>query len=256
MDTVFYVVKDGVQIYMLTDWGQLTMDDVKTWVTVLKETGVPKGDGTNLPVCDFDNDNLIWSGAAIKNSITVKLWDEIETDLEYGATGPEILVAIFNRFQHSSSSAARALISKLQELRLVREPGMNVDNFSVKVSDIVQCLEGNHRTSIPDDLSTLVAQCYLDTDVDEFKLAASALFNHVDVNPKAVTWRQIIQELKNKYCSLEGLNHWPHKSKRSQAEEITALKGTINTLQQKVNGFEKAKTHGGGTGNRRTCFQC
>ena len=69
---------------------------------------------------------------------------------------------------------------------------MNVDTFSKKVSDLVGQIEGNHKQSIPADLTSLVAQCYLDTDVDEFKLGASELFNKLDKNPKAMSWRAVI----------------------------------------------------------------
>jgi hypothetical protein len=146
------------------------------------------------------------------------------------------------------------LITKLQALKLVKEPGMNVDTFSKKVADLVQQIEGNHKRSIPDDLSTIVATCYLDTDVDEFKMEASSIFNMVDQNPRCKSWRSIIQQLKDKYRSLDGLNRWPHKGKKSQADEISALKVTIDTLQQKVNEFQK----GGSDGNqdKRECHNC
>jgi len=93
-------------------------------------------------------------------------------------------------------------------------------------------------------LSTIVSTCFLDTDVDEFKMEASSIFNKVDRNPQSMTWREIIQLLKDKYRSLEGLNRWPHKGKKSHADEISVLNGTISTLQQKVNEFSK------GNGNK------
>ena len=57
---------------------------------------------------------------------------------------------------------------------------MNVNTFSKKVSDLVGQIEGNHKRSIPTDLTSLVAQCYPDTDVDELKLSASEIFNKLD----------------------------------------------------------------------------
>jgi hypothetical protein len=261
MDTVFHVIVrplngPAFEKYLLNEWGDISLEEVLLWLLELKN-GVFGEDGERSPVCEFDMDNLIWSAEMIKNSITVKLWEEIESDLEYGATGPEIFMAVIKRFLHSSSSAARMLISKLQALRLVKEPGMNVDTFSKKVADLVQQIEGNHKRSVPEDLSTIVATCYLDTDVDEFKMEASGIFNQVDHNPKSMHWRQIIQQLKDKYRSLDGLNRWPHKGKKSHADEISALKGTINTLQQKVNGLNKSKgNQENGGGNERKCFNC
>lgn len=256
MDTVFHVVLDTLpssEKFLLTDWGDLTMVEVREWVDQLK-VGVLKDDGTRLSVCQFDLDNLDWSAQMLKNSITVRLWEEIESDLEYGATGPEIFVAIMSRFQHSSTSAARALVSKLQGMKLVKEPGMNVDTFSKKVSDLVQQILGNHKRSIPEDLTCLVAQCFLDTDVDEFKMAASAIFNKVDRNPNSMTWRAIITDLKDKYRSLVGLNRWPHKNKKTSTDELSALKGTINMLTQKVDNLRSGQNQA--EKSKRKCFNC
>ena len=110
MDTVYYVVLRPMgqpvnEKYLMTDWGDLRSTEVQNWVRELK-TGFINSDGSVCDVCEFDQDNLIWSAEMIKNSITVKLWEEIESDFEYGATGPEIFVAVLDRFQHSSSSAA------------------------------------------------------------------------------------------------------------------------------------------------------
>lgn len=259
MDTVYYVLKSGgKETYLLSDWGAVTSDVLSAWIDDLK-SGVPKGDGSRQDVCQFDLDNLQWSARAIKNSITVRLWEEIEPELSYGATGPEIFLAIMRRVQHSSASASRALVKKLEGLKLNKEPGMNVDTFTAKITEIVRRIEGCDVSSIPNDLSTLVAQCFLDTDVDEFKLEASSIFNRVDRNPSAMGWRSIIKELKSKYRSLEGLGRWPHKSKKSPADELAALKGSLNKLTQSV-GEMKNGSSGGVKGKRDmsevVCHNC
>jgi hypothetical protein len=58
----------------------------------------------------------------------------MEANLEYEAAGPEIFIRIVGRFQHNSSSTVRTLIKQLQDMKLAKEPGMTVDNFSTKVS--------------------------------------------------------------------------------------------------------------------------
>ena len=255
MDTVFSIIqhhpKQPYEINLLTEWGEVSMIDVKNWVEQLKTTGVIQPDGTEAPICAFDSDNLDWSATMLKNSITVRLWEEIESDLEYGATGPEIFIAIMGRFQHASASAVRALVKKLEKLKLVQEPGMNVDTFSTKLADVVQQILAFGPKSVPEDLSSLVAQCFLDTDVDEFKLEASSIFNKVDRDPRSMQWRAIITDLKTKYRSLEGIGRWPHKNKKDVlTEEIALLNGTVNSLTQKLEDLR------GSQGQKRTCFNC
>lgn len=255
MDTVFSIILHGqnnsYEINLLTEWGEVSMSDVQDWVEQLKTTGVIQADGTAAPICAFDSDNLDWSATMLKNSITVRLWEEIESDLEYGASGPEIFIAIMGRFQHQSASAVRALIKKLEKLKLVQEPGMNVDTFSTKVADLVQQIHSFGPKAIPDDLSSLVAQCFLDTDIDEFKLEASSIFNKVDRDPRSMQWRKIITDLKTKYRSLEGIGRWPHKSKKDAVvEEIALLTGTVKSLTQKLDDLKSSQ------GQKRTCFNC
>ena len=253
MDTVFHIILGKSETNMLVEWGDISMSQVQEWVAQLKTTGVRQPDGTVAAVCTFDCDNLDWSATMLKNSITVRLWEEIESDLEYGATGPEIFVAIMSRFQHASSSAVRALVKKLEKLKLINEPGMNVDTFSIKVSDLVLQIQAFGKKSIPDDISSLVAQCYLDTDVDEFKLVASQIFNQVDSNPASKAWRGIITDLKAKYRSLDGLGRWPHKGKKDLADEIALLNGTVNSLTQKLANLKSSQ---GPQSQKRTCFNC
>ena len=47
---------------------------------------------------------------------------------------------------------------------------MNVDNFTVNIAEVLRRIEGNDPESIPKDIYVIVAMCFLDTDVDEFKL--------------------------------------------------------------------------------------
>jgi Zinc knuckle len=229
MDTVFWIqTSPAEEYYLLKDWGELNGELVEDWIVELKN-GVAGKD-----VCQFDQDNLMWSAVMIKNSMSVRLWEEIEANLDYEASGPEIFMSVLERFQHSSSSAVRSLVKKLQELKLVKEPGMNVDTFTKKVSEVVRRIQGQKASSVPADLSVIVAQCYLDTDIDEFKLEASRIFNIVDRDPEAISWRDITTELKTKYRSLVGLDRWPHKGGKAKQDEMAALQGSINALTEKV----------------------
>jgi len=41
LDTVFRVVRPGGETYLLTDWGQVTLSEVKNWVKKLRRVGAP-----------------------------------------------------------------------------------------------------------------------------------------------------------------------------------------------------------------------
>jgi hypothetical protein len=67
--------------------------------------GVPKIDGTISPPCDYDLDNLKWSGKAILNSMSLPLWEIVERDLGVDASGPEAFAAVVYKLQQVSSAA-------------------------------------------------------------------------------------------------------------------------------------------------------
>ena len=250
MDTVFWVrASNTKECYLLRNYGELDSHTVAVWTDELK-TGV---DGAN--VCQFDLENLLWSGMMIKNSISVRLWEELEANLNYEASGPEIFIAVMERFQHNSSSAVRTLVKQLTEMKLVKEPGMNVDTFSMKISEVVRRIEGQKASSIPTDLSVIVIQCYLDTDVDEFKMEASGMFNKLDKNPKAMDWREIATTLKTSYRSLVGLNRWPHKDGKSKQNDFAALQGSINALTEKIGNMGNSQGNGKSPSDGK-CFNC
>jgi hypothetical protein len=88
LDTAFYLY-DGQtdsETYLLTDWGSASPSKIEDWVATLR-AGVPKADGTLISPCDYDLDNLKWSGKAILNSGTLPLWETIEKDLGVDASG-------------------------------------------------------------------------------------------------------------------------------------------------------------------------
>jgi hypothetical protein len=197
-----------------------------------------------------------WSGQlglAVRNSITVRIWEEIETGLNYGATGPEVFLTVMRRIQHASASTIYTLLQKLN-----KDPGMNVDTFTTKVPEMVHRIEGNATKSIPSDLSTVVATYSPAIDVDEFKLTTITIFNIVDLDPTAMIWRDIVSDMKTKYHSLEGISHWPHKIRRSTSDELPDLQGSLNTLSQKLDGLQKGAGSNQGQKDLSEiqCFRC
>jgi hypothetical protein len=73
LDTPVFHVYDwqmDSRTYLLTDWGSASPAKMEAWVSTLR-AGVPETDGTANPPCNYDLDNLKWSGKAILNSVTL-----------------------------------------------------------------------------------------------------------------------------------------------------------------------------------------
>jgi hypothetical protein len=90
LDTVFHVYdwQTDSKVYLLTDWGSTSPAKSEAWVATL-QAGVLQPDGTTLPPCDYNLDNLKWSGKAILNSVSLALWETVKKDLGMDTSGPE-----------------------------------------------------------------------------------------------------------------------------------------------------------------------
>jgi hypothetical protein len=254
LDTVFcvYHALTNTEINILIDWGSISADDVLAWVTEL-QTGVSHTDGTTLPVCSYDLDNLKWSGRAVLNSITVALWDTLETQIGVDATGPEAYIAIINHLQQVSSGAIRLLVKELKELCLIDEPGQDVGEFIKKI--VMKCRTILCTGSPPDDLRVIIAARFLGSDVFEFSLVASSLHNEIEMATRdgSRDWEYVCKTLSAKFVSLLGQKLWPPlQGKASVEDPLAALHAQVNKLTVQMNGPLGSK---GGT-ETRTCFKC
>ena len=250
MDTVFRMYDPSrvpEEKYLISSFGSTTKSDFNSWINALTTTGVKTTTTTaNSPVCQFDLENLDWSADMLKDSVSFKLWQDI-VPLLSGETGPEVFMAIVTRVQYTSASTTRSFLNDLEALQLPKEPGMNVANFSTKVLEQILKLEQCDASTLPPDLSLVTAKCFLHTGVTMFDVEAIRIFNLCDKNLQAMTPRQIIEELKTKYISLEDLGEWPHKTQKEKHDEISALHAQLNALQQK---FDNSKINSSGVGQR------
>ena len=113
--------------------------------------------------------------------------------------------------------------------------------------------------------------CFLETGISTFDLAATTLYNELDGDPTKKTPTEVLEQMRDKYVSLTGKNMWPHKSQKQKQDELSAMKSTMNTLQQKVDSFTKKGGSGSGNNNNsnnsskakstadhsdKTCYGC
>jgi hypothetical protein len=253
MDTVFRLydaTSTTPERYLLEKWGTIQEQEVTEWLNDLMVAGVKYDaqDATKrAPLCDFDLDNLTWSGDMIKDSISRKFWSEIQSLLK-GKTGPRIFYAVVTRLQHTTATTARDLVKKLEALKLTKEPGMDVTTFSKKVTDLIDQINDCGERNLPIDLSLVVIGLYEDTGVSKFDLQQTILFNEINKDVKAYAPKQVVEKMKDAYFALTCINKWPHKNQKSKNDEMAVMKATINTLQQKIESL-KPKAEGNNNNN-------
>jgi hypothetical protein len=258
MDTVFHVFdgQTNTETYLLTDWGSASPAKIEAWVATLR-TGVPKPDGTLLPPCDYDLDNLKWSGKAILNSVSLPLWETVEKDLGVDASGPEAFAAVVYKLQQVSSAAVRTLVDELKNLSLLKEPGQDVEIFGGRVVELCRRISGTG--SAPADLVVLAASTFLECDVLSFKLKAIKVHDDVDEDARVMTWDAVVRTLKTKYQSLKGQGLWtPQSTTKKKDDELSGLHAAINKLSAEVAGSRDGgggKDGGGDKGGVR-CYGC
>ena len=120
MDGVFRMVQahaPNLEIYLLDDWGKAVPEAVEDWVACVK-TGVEVYSASDdppqktLPVCSYDLRNLEWSGKSILASVDLTLWEELEKELPYRPSGPEVFAAVVTKIQQVNASAVRGFSSR------------------------------------------------------------------------------------------------------------------------------------------------
>ena len=78
------------------------------------------------PTCNYNLDNLKWSGKAILNSVSLPLWETVEKDLGVDGSGHEALADVVYKPRQVSSAAVQTLVDELKALSLLQEQGQDV----------------------------------------------------------------------------------------------------------------------------------
>ena len=174
---------------MLKKWSVISKPNLlELWVNQLKG-GVKycnsAGQTTKFAPCDFDIDNLNWSGQALRNSVTNALWRLVDKELPPHPTGPEVFKAILMKYRHINASTIRRMEQEITELSIINEPGQNVNTFSEKVLDLAGQIEGGSEHP-PHDQSLSVCNTFLSTTEDAFKYEVLIMHNIVKKEPSKI----------------------------------------------------------------------
>jgi hypothetical protein len=252
LDTVFHMYggQTDSETYLLANWGSASPAKIEAWVATL-HAGVQKTNGTSSPPCDYDLDNLEWSGKAILNSVTLALWETFEKGLGIDASGPtEAFSTVVNKLQQVSSTAVRALVNEIKNISLLKEPGQDVEIFGGRAVELCRRISGTGLA--PTNLVVLAAATFLECTVLAFKLKAIKVHDEVNDNSRAMTWDTVIRTLKTKYQSLKGQGLWtPQLTSKKKDDELSGLHFAISKLSAQVGG--DGPNNGGG-GPR--CYGC
>ena len=150
------------------DWDKASLQDITAWCNLLcsgiqqyhvnPTTGAQIAQGLPAP-CQFDLDNLHWSGQAILNSIELSLWETIEKETRTDGDGPLVFAHIVLKLQQVSASAICTLVQELESKLLAQVPGHDIEVLSDELTKLCRKIEGAGIP--PPDLASLVAKTFL-----------------------------------------------------------------------------------------------
>ena len=103
----------------------------------------------------YDLENLDWSGQWFRNSLTANFLRSILLKVDLEASGPEMLVAIFESMHYMDAQAAQALEAQLKSLTLASFAGENVPKCNQEITRILQLLDSANFYR-PDMLGTVM----------------------------------------------------------------------------------------------------
>jgi hypothetical protein len=240
MDTVFRIYNHASQseIYLFEKWSVVSKDNViNNWVADLKK-GIPLLSGKKAK-CSYDLDNLNWSSKALKNSVSPTLWESLSRSLKKDATGPEVFKSIIMKYKFLNASTIRTLEDNLKSLKIIEEPGQDINKFSEKVAELAAQIEGASEIP-PSDLSLTVCNTFLTCTEELFKFRMMELHNNVERDPSSMHWHDLITELKMKYDGLVVQKLWQAANSRSKNKdnELAAM-NAVKKLEQKLTKFEQ-----------------
>ena len=164
-----------------------------------------------------------WLADFIKNSISFKLWREIEGLLRLHPSGPEIFKAITSWVQSSLASTAWAFTNKLEAMHLHQEAGMNVNTFLQKLLDMLEKIQQCERNAIPADLALVVTNFFTNTQISSFEAEVNSYLIRLERDLLAHSACKVISALKEKYTAMDGQNRWPHNQNRGAKDPITQV---------------------------------
>ena len=134
----------------MKDWSLAKPDRVAEWENLVL-TGI-----RGAPVCDYDVDNLKWSGKAIMNIIYLDLWESTDKYLGFEANEPDNYAEVISKIHQVRYSAIHNIVDGLRNMYLIKEPGQDVNTFGYQATKKTCCIVGSG--SAPKKITYIFAQ--------------------------------------------------------------------------------------------------
>lgn len=250
LDNPFRIVlNQNEEIYLLENWGSLTIADVKYWCNQLDQTG-----------CEFDAENLRLSAIKIKASLGASLSSRVATVTEADTPGPVLFKVAVDQVASLSAAKVRKLTTDLQGLSLKDAPAQSVPDITKKVSEIARQIDFSEVA--PADLTSLVSKVYTTGSDTGFNHHAWGVYNSISTGFDHRPWREIVEGLVSFYEQQIQLDLYvPALGKKDSDNSIHGmLAAKLDRLEKKLelvntsgNRLDTGKSSGP---DNRKCYKC
>lgn len=179
-------------------------------------------------------ENLNWTQDLLINSCAPDLQHEVANKV-YAAPeecrgGPLVLYHIIQLTVKTTDRTARAIVNKLQQFKLNKIPGENINTAIAIIRSAVVRLRAANR--LPSDIHHIVFDIFLSSTVYAFRSHFQTL--ETMESPKVKDWDSILKEAEKVYQRMEYEGHWLPRNKKGSS--FKALGEPVAHIAQVQNG--------------------
>ncbi len=243
------------EIYLLENWGGVTIADVKYWCDQLDNTG-----------CVFDSENLRLSAMKIKGSLGATLSSRVATVTEADTPGPVLFKVAVDQVASLSAAKVRKLTTDLQVLSLKTVSAQSVPVVTKRVTEIARQID--FSSVGPADLTALIAKVYTTGTDTGFNHHAWGVYNSISTGFDTRPWREVVEGLVSFYEQQVQLDLYvPALGKKDSDQSLHGLLAAkLDKLEKRLDNagsggdrpsLPAATPKGGGGGSdSRRCYKC
>jgi hypothetical protein len=149
-------------------------------------------------------------------------------------------------------NAMRDLETQLRNVNLRAEPGENVETFCMKVKEVAERLDQGISYK-PVDLSLMVAQNFVNSSVETFRIQAIQVYTELQRDPRCASYQDILAIHIESFIWLKGSKMWPPLvAKKQEGAQAKTLQKKGSNQDNKNNSKGKPKKDL----SQVTCYDC
>ena len=253
LDNPFRIMTSPTEeIYLLENWGAVTIADVKYWCDQLDNTG-----------CTFDSENLRLSAIKIKGSLGSALSSRVATVTEADTPGPVLFKVAVDQVASLSAAKVRKLTSDLQGLSLKNVAAQSVPLITKRVTELARQID--FSAVGPADLTALISKVYTTGTDTGFNHHAWGVYNSISTGFDSRPWREVVEGLVSFYEQQIQLDLYvPALGKKDSDQSLHGLLAAkLDKLEKRLentgNGDRTVPppvSAKGSNGDTRRCYKC